>query len=234
MRYDRVAMRFLALLLALLVGCAAASNEQRDVSFATDDGGVVHGDEFGAGDHAVLLAHGGRFTKESWSAQVPAFVAAGYRVLAIDFRGRGKSHGGDQPNAMRDAYLDVVAAVRYLRASGATEVSIVGASFGGWASARASTEVEPGEIDRLVLLAHAEIPNPEEMTSSKLFLVARDDVHADGELRLPGVRDQFERAPEPKELVVVDGAAHAQFLFESDRAERTMNEILRFLHEPVR
>jgi hypothetical protein len=33
----------------------------------------------------------------------------------------------------------------------------------------------------------------------------------------------------PKELMVPDGSAHAQFLFTSDQAERVMKEILRFL-----
>jgi len=37
---------------------------------------------------------------------------------------------------------------------------------------------------------------------------------------------------EPKKLVVLDGSAHAQFLFATDQAERVMREILNFLSEP--
>jgi hypothetical protein len=32
--------------------------------------------------------------------------------------------------------------------------------------------------------------------------------------------------------VVLDGSAHAQFVFESDQGQRLMNEILRFLTQP--
>jgi len=44
----------------------------------------------------VVLAHGGRFDKESWSKQAGALVSAGFLALAIDFRGEGKSRGPRQ------------------------------------------------------------------------------------------------------------------------------------------
>jgi hypothetical protein len=36
-------------------------------------------------------------------------------------------------------------------------------------------------------------------------------------------------APHPKELIILDGSAHAQFMFETEQAGRVMLEILRFL-----
>ncbi len=69
---------------------------QQDASFATQDGGVVYAHVYGAGDRGVVLAHGGRFTKESWTTQARALASAGFRVAAIDFRGRGQSRGGPQ------------------------------------------------------------------------------------------------------------------------------------------
>jgi hypothetical protein len=47
--------------------------------------------------------------------------------------------------------------------------------------------------------------------------------------RLPRIRVWFDEAPQPKELIVLDGSAHAQFLFQTDQAERVMKEVLRFL-----
>ena len=44
--------------------------------------------------------------------------------------------------------LDVLAAVRYLRARGAKNVSAVGSSMGGAAAGDASVASRPGEIDR--------------------------------------------------------------------------------------
>ena len=200
---------------------------QEHVSFATEDDGVVHADVYGDGDRGVVLAHGGRFTKESWAAQAPVLVEAGFRVVAIDFRGRGESRGGPD-SSHDDVHFDVLAAVRYLRETGATTVSVVGASFGGWATARAAIAA-PGEIDRMVLLASSPIDEPERLAGRKLFITSRDDFSGTGVLRLPAIRDQYERAPDPKELVILDGSAHAQFLFESDQSERLMREILHFL-----
>src|SRR6266849_1002011 len=117
---------FLAAL--LLPGLAVA---QQQVSFPTQDGGVVSADMYGKGERGVVLAHGGRFTKESWETQAPVLVKAGFRVLAIDFRGRGQSRGPQSKSGDDGVEYDVLAAVRYLRATGAKTVSVDGASFGG-------------------------------------------------------------------------------------------------------
>lgn len=204
------------------------------VSFPTEDGGLVYADLYGAGDRGVVLAHGGRFTKESWEKQARVLAEAGFRVLAIDFRGRGRSRGGARARSRDDgARFDVLAAVRYLRRAGAKTVSVVGASFGGGAAAEASAEARPGEIDRLVLLAHSLIDEPGKMKGRKLFILSRDDFSGDNRIpRLPKIRDQYERAPGPKEMVFLEGSAHAQLIFETGQGERLMREILRFLTEP--
>ncbi len=61
-----------------------------------------------------------------------------------------------------------------------------------------------------------------------MFIVAQDDANSAG-LRLPGIRSQYERAPQPKELIGLPRSAHAQFLFQTNQADRGMQEILRFL-----
>jgi hypothetical protein len=69
------------------------------------------------------------------------------------------------------------------------------------------------------------------MKGRKLFVVARDDTSGTGP-RLPRIREQYERAPEPKELLILDGSAHAQFLFRTDQKDRLTRAILRVLSEP--
>jgi pimeloyl-ACP methyl ester carboxylesterase len=210
----------------LLVAFAAA---QTAVSFPTDDGGLVYADVYGEGDRAVVLAHGGQFNKESWKKQADALVAAKFRVLALDFRGYGKSRGpGDSDPMDAPLYQDVLAAVRYLRKAGAKSVSVVGASMGGWAAGDASIASQPGEIDRLVFLGSAPSGPANKLKCPSLFIVAHDDASGDGP-RLPGIREQFKKAPEPKKLIILKGSAHAQFLFQTDQADRVMREILRFL-----
>jgi pimeloyl-ACP methyl ester carboxylesterase len=220
-------LRFLTIL-AVLVGSHAAA-AQKTVSFPTSDGGVVFADLYGTGAKGLVLAHGGRFNKESWSKQATQFVAAGFRVLAIDFRGYGKSHGpGDKDPLGAPLQLDVLAAVGYLKQLGVKSVSIVGGSMGGGAAGAASIASQPGEIDRVVMLGSAPYGPAEKLTSASLWIVARDDTSGDGP-RLPGIQAQYEKAPEPKKLTVLDGSAHAQYLFQTDQGGRVMEEILHFL-----
>ena len=87
------------------------------------------------------------------------------------------------------------------------------------------------EIDRIVFLGAAPNLSAEKLKSRSLFIVARDDANAAGP-RLPAIRAQYEKAPQPKELRVLDGSAHAQFLFQTDQGARVMREILRFLSAP--
>lgn len=222
------------LLLSFLAACRSApAAPVREVSFGTADGGVVFADESGSGASAVVLAHGGRFDKASWAEQARALAAAGFRVLAIDFRGHGRSHGGaPSSDPYADLELDVLAAVLYLRQNGARTVSVVGGSMGGGAAAQAAVASRPGTIDRLVLLAPSSIVRPEGMQGRKLFVIARDDPRGDGKPRLPDLLDQFDRAPQPKELLILEGTAHAQHLFETDQGARLMQAILDFLGRP--
>ena len=73
---------------------------------------------------------------------------------------------------------------------------------------------------------------PQRMKGRKLFIVSRGDVGSGDRPRLPGIRDQYDKAPGPKELVILEGSAHAQFIFETPEGERLMREILRFLSAP--
>ena len=225
----RAVMAALVLAGLVLAGLTAA---QEHVSFPTQDGGLIYADMYGDGARGVVLAHGGRFNKASWEKQAQTLAKAGFRVLAIDFRGYGQSRGPGQSDPLSaPLHFDVLAAVRYLRKTGAKTVSVVGASMGGGAAADASIEAEPGEVDRLVLLAGG-TDQSEKLMGRKLFIVSRDDLGPRDRPRLPKIRAQYEKAPGPKELVILEGSAHAQFIFATEQGERLMREILRFLSEP--
>ena len=95
--------------------------------------------------------------------------------------------------------------------------------MGGGASANAVVHGQQGEIDRLVLLAPAPIQEPERITGPKLVITSADDPIT------PKVREQYAKAPEPKQLEVLDGSAHAQFILTTPHREHVMGEILSFL-----
>jgi pimeloyl-ACP methyl ester carboxylesterase len=201
------------------------------VEIAAPDGGRIQGDVYGEGPRGVVLLHGGRFDRASWRPQATALAAAGFRVLSIDFRAAVEARAGRETACLYDAgclATDALAAVRYLRDAGAASVAIVGGSLGGGAAAQAAIDAAPGAVDRVVLLAHMPIDHPERLRVPALFIVARDDANAAGP-RLPGIRAQFDKAAGPKELVVLDGTAHAQFLFDTAHGADVVQRILRFL-----
>jgi dienelactone hydrolase len=218
--------------LIAMVACQAFG--QKPVTFQLLDGkGRVQADLYGHGTRGVVLAHGGRFNKESWKKQAETLADSGFLVLSVRFRGDGFNPDGS-PGAFGstpDNAADVLAAASYLHRIGAKTVSAVGASMGGDAVGEADAASKPGNFDRIVLLGSTGGDSPEKLNGRKLFIVARDDRSSDG-LRLPEISKQYERAPQPKNLVVLEGSAHAQFLFDTDQGQRLMDEILRFLSEP--
>jgi pimeloyl-ACP methyl ester carboxylesterase len=219
-------------LIGVMVGGIALA--QSPISFPTSDGWTIHADLYGTGSRGVVLVHGGRLDKNSWAKQADVLVKNGFRVLAIDLRGFGLSKEG--PKDTQGDFgspLDVLGAVRYMHANGAKTVAVVGASMGGDATEGALAEAKPGEIDRVVLLTHGAYGSPEKLTGRKLFIAARDDPGSGGKgRRLDRIQPQYDKAPEPKELVILEGTAHAQFIFQTDQGDRLMREILRFLLAP--
>jgi acetyl esterase/lipase len=204
----------------------------QSIAIPMNDGrGPIAADLYGSGERAVLLLHGGRRSKSHWQPQAEVLARAGFRVMAIDFRAWAKPGSDGDGGCGYDAGClakDVLAAIRYLRESGAKTVSLVGGSLGGGAAAQASFGVSPGDVDRSVLLAPMAIDHPERVSTPVLVILARDDASGSGP-RLPEIRAQHERATGPKELVVVDGSAHAQFLFESPQGPEVLDRIVRFL-----
>ncbi|MGE0811810.1 MAG: alpha/beta hydrolase [Vicinamibacterales bacterium] len=200
---------------------AAAPAAPAAVGFDTADGGHVIADRYGSGSDAVVLAHGARFNKASWAEQAQALAAQGHLVIAIDFRGYGASVPGRDPKAL---FEDVLAAVRYARSQGARTVSVVGASMGGGASARAAVEARPGEIDRLLLLSPVSIEDPGRIHAGRLLYIASRD-----EPMAPGIREQFARAPDPKRLELLEGDGHAQNIFPTPQGPALTRLMLEFL-----
>jgi pimeloyl-ACP methyl ester carboxylesterase len=188
---------------------AQAGNEPEEVRFETEDGGTIYGDLYGTGDRAVVLAHGAVFDKKSWRPLAVRLVKEGFRVLAIDFRGYGKSKGGKERNGLA---LDILGAVSLMRGEGAESVSVVGGSMGGSAAAEAALRAGPEDIDRLILLAAGTVSAPEKLQAATMFIVS------EGEGMRRGVESDFAKAEAPKELVVLKGSAHAQHVFKTEEA----------------
>jgi pimeloyl-ACP methyl ester carboxylesterase len=95
----------------------------------TGDGVRLYMIDAGSGKTAVVLAHGGRSDLCDTLPFATRLVAAGYRIVAFDFRGSGRS---ESPSTNRLALgKDLAAAVAHARATGAERVFLIGSSMGG-------------------------------------------------------------------------------------------------------
>ncbi|MFF8774310.1 alpha/beta fold hydrolase [Kitasatospora sp. NPDC015120] len=112
--------------------------------------GRLHLVEQGTGP-LVLLVHGFPESWYSWRRQLPALAAAGYRAVAIDVRGYGRSSKPEAADAYR--MLDLVednAAV--VRALGEEAAVVVGHDWGSTIAA-ASALLHPGVFRAVGLLS---------------------------------------------------------------------------------
>lgn len=127
----------------------------------------LHVDDTGGTGRAVVLIHGWPLSGESWSEQVPALAAAGFRVISYDRRGFGNS---DKPKTGYDydTLTDDLEAV--LVALQVTDATLVGFSMGGGEVAR---YVSKYGTDRLRSVVFAAAIPP--------YLLTRDD-NPDGPL----------------------------------------------------
>ncbi len=97
-------------------------------------GGVaIHVDDTGGDGRAVVLIHGWPLTGKSWAGQVPAFQAAGFRVVTYDRRGFGDSGKPGTGNDYDTFAADLAAVLEQLDL---TDATLVGFSMGGGEIAR--------------------------------------------------------------------------------------------------
>jgi pimeloyl-ACP methyl ester carboxylesterase len=110
----------------------------QDVQLHTADGVRLHARHWDPGlrDIGCVVAHG--FTGSSRATQVVtisrALAGQGFGVLALDFRGHGRSGGRSTLGA--DEIHDVAAAVAWLRSRGYRRIAALGWSMGGSAVLR--------------------------------------------------------------------------------------------------
>jgi pimeloyl-ACP methyl ester carboxylesterase len=97
----------------------------------TSDGTRIYAVHAGGGTTAIVLAHEAQSDICEWLPYAKTLVDAGFRVLAFDFRGYGRS---DSPRRNRLSLgNDLAAAVGAVRGDGANRVFLLGASMGGGA-----------------------------------------------------------------------------------------------------
>lgn len=129
-----VAATTLAAVLPTSTASAAGSGFQSAKSslFTTQDGTSIYYKDWGSGP-VVVLSHGWPLTADSWEAQMYYLATHGFRVIAHDRRGHGRSSQPSFGNNM-DTYADDLA--QLIDHLDLKDAALVGFSTGGGEVAR--------------------------------------------------------------------------------------------------
>jgi non-heme chloroperoxidase len=101
-------------------------------TFTTKDGTQIFYKDWGTGQ-PIVFHHGWPLSADDWDAQMLFFLSQGYRVIAHDRRGHGRSSQTDSGNEMDTYAADVAALAAHLNLKNAIHV---GHSTGGGEVAR--------------------------------------------------------------------------------------------------
>jgi non-heme chloroperoxidase len=116
----------------------------------TDDGTTIFYKDWGPRDgEPIVFHHGWPLSADDWDNQMLFFLAQGYRVIAHDRRGHGRSTQTATGHDMDTYAADVTALTDALDLRGAVHV---GHSTGGGEVARYVARAEPGRVSKAVLV----------------------------------------------------------------------------------
>ena len=147
-----------ALVAALLPKWASAAiqstaTEQGNMQMGfitTRDGTEIFYKDWGPKDaQAVVFHHGWPLSADDWDNQMMFFLEKGFRVIAHDRRGHGRSTQTDSGNEMDTYAADVIELAEKLDLRNAIHV---GHSTGGGEVARYVARAKPGRVSKAVLI----------------------------------------------------------------------------------
>jgi pimeloyl-ACP methyl ester carboxylesterase len=101
------------------------------VEFSPRDAPTVRGNRYGQGRRWAVLVHDEGRDLDSWKGFIPQLVRSGFCVLAFDLCGHGAS---DDPWDPVFVVADVIQALDFAQAQGATQLYLLGAGIGGTAA----------------------------------------------------------------------------------------------------
>lgn len=119
-------------------------------TITTSDGTTIYYKDLGPKDaQPIVFHHGWPLSSDDWDNQMLFFRLKGYRVIAHDRRGHGRSDQTDTGNEMDTYAADVAELARALDLRNAVHI---GHSTGGGEVARYAARAEPGRVAKAVLI----------------------------------------------------------------------------------
>ncbi|WP_285712032.1 alpha/beta fold hydrolase [Erythrobacter oryzae] len=116
----------------------------------TKDGTQIFYKDWGPKDaQPIVFHHGWPLSADDWDNQMMFFLMEGFRVIAHDRRGHGRSTQTDTGNEMDTYAADVAALTDHLDLKGAVHV---GHSTGGGEVTRYVARAKPGRVSKAVII----------------------------------------------------------------------------------
>lgn len=120
-------------------------------AITTKDGVSIFYKDWGPKDaQPIVFHHGWPLTADDWDNQMMFFLGEGFRVIAHDRRGHGRSSQTDTGNDMDSYAADVAELVRQLDLRNAIHI---GHSTGGGEAVHYVARAEPGRVAKAVIIA---------------------------------------------------------------------------------
>jgi len=120
-------------------------------TFRTSDGTEIFYKDWGPRTaQPIVFHHGWPLSADDWDNQMMFFLAHGYRVIAHDRRGHGRSAQTDGGGDMDTYAADMAALADALELRNAVHI---GHSAGGGEVARYVARARPGRVARMVLIS---------------------------------------------------------------------------------
>jgi non-heme chloroperoxidase len=139
-----------ALPVPLAANASAHAGDKTMAFIKTADGTEIFYKDWGPKEATpIVFHHGWPLTADDWDAQMMFFLLKGYRVIAHDRRGHGRSTQTDTGNEMDTYAADVIALTDHLDLKGAIHV---GHSTGGGEVAHYVARAKPGRVAKMVLI----------------------------------------------------------------------------------
>jgi non-heme chloroperoxidase len=113
------------------------------------DGTEIYYKDWGTGQ-PLFFHHGWPLSSDDWDAQLMFFLTKGYRVIAHDRRGHGRSSQAPNGHDMDTYVADVAELTAHLNLQGAVHI---GHSTGGGEAIRYAARAEPGRVAKVVLIS---------------------------------------------------------------------------------
>lgn len=119
-------------------------------TITAQDGTNIFYKDWGAKDaQPIVFHHGWPLSSDDWDSQMLFFLSQGYRVVAFDRRGHGRSDQTDTGNDMDTYAADTAELVSALNLR---EAIHIGHSTGGGVVARYVARAEPGRVAKAILI----------------------------------------------------------------------------------